>query len=108
MISALTDQMNLANTQQNRSAGASPRPTARLSLLHAPCQSAFTLIELLVVITIIGILASALVVSVKSAYRQARQASCKSNLRQFGVALNIYRGEHDNVMPDWISNLYPD
>jgi len=82
--------------------------------LQASCQkrlsphAGFTLIELLVVISIIGILASALVVSVQSAYRQARQTNCKSNLRQFGVALTIYRGEHDNQTPNWISNLYPD
>jgi len=70
--------------------------------------SGFTLIELLVVMCIIGILGSALVVSVQSGYKQARQTNCKSNLRQFGVALTIYRGEHDNKTPDWISNLYPD
>jgi prepilin-type N-terminal cleavage/methylation domain-containing protein len=71
-------------------------------------QAGFTLLELLVVIVIIGILGSALVVSVQSGYKQARQANCKSNLRQFGVALTIYRGEHDNQTPDWLSNLYPD
>jgi prepilin-type N-terminal cleavage/methylation domain-containing protein len=82
--------------------------------LQASCQTArlaragFTLLELLVVISIIGILASALVVSVQSGYKQARQTNCKSNLRQFGVSLTIYRGEHDNNVPNWISNLYPD
>ncbi len=81
----------------------------RLSL-QTSCQTqfGFTLLELLVVIAIIGILGSALVVSVQSGYKQARQANCKSNLRQFGVALTIYRGEHDNQTPDWISKLYPD
>lgn len=79
-------------------------------LSQTSCQTrrAFTLLELLVVIVIIGILGSALVVSVQSGYKQARQANCKSNLRQFGVALTIYRGEHDNKTPDWISNLYPE
>lgn len=74
------------------------------------CQprAGFTLLEMLIVIVIIGILSSALVVSVQSGYKQARQAACKSNLRQFGVALTIYRGEHDNRTPDWLSNLYPD
>ena len=71
-------------------------------------HSGFTLLELLVVIVIIGILSSALVVSVQSGYKQARQTNCKSNLRQFGVALTIYRGEHDNKTPDWLSKLYPD
>ncbi len=89
------------------------RPAAlalRLLSTQTSCQTrlAFTLIELLVVITILGILGSALVVSVQSGYKQARQANCKSNLRQFGVALTIYRGEHDNQTPDWLSNLYPD
>ena len=82
----------------------------RVDPSQTSCQTraGFTLIELLVVISIIGILSSALVVSVKSGYKQARQANCKSNLRQFGVALTIYRGEHDNRTPDWISNLYPE
>jgi prepilin-type N-terminal cleavage/methylation domain-containing protein len=74
------------------------------------CQKGqgFTLIEMLVVICILGILGAALVTSVQSGYKQARQANCKSNLRQFGVALTIYRGEHDNLTPDWLSNLYPE
>jgi len=82
----------------------------RVDPSQTSCQTraGFTLIELLVVISIIGILSSALVVSVKSGYKQARQANCKSNLRQFGVALTIYRGEHDNRTPDWLSNLYPE
>ena len=82
----------------------------RVDHSQTSCQTrtGFTLIELLVVISIIGILSSALVVSVQSGYKQARQANCKSNLRQFGVALTIYRGEHDNRTPDWISNLYPE
>lgn len=76
--------------------------------IRRPARNGFTLLELLVVIVIIGILGSALVVSVQSSYKQARQANCKSNLRQFGVALTIYRGEHDNKTPDWLSNLFPD
>ena len=82
---------------------------SRLSaILNRAARAGFTLLELLVVIVIIGILGSALVVSVQSGYKQARQTNCKSNLRQFGVALTIYRGEHDNQTPSWISNLYPD
>ncbi len=79
-------------------------------LTQTSCQlrGGFTLLELLVVILIIGLLGSALVVSVQSGYKQARQANCKSNLRQFGVALTIYRGEHENRTPDWLSTLYPD
>lgn len=86
----------------------------RFSSSQTSCQTfrgarnGFTLLELLVVIVIIGILGSALVVSVQSGFKQARQTNCKSNLRQFGVALTIFRGEHDNKTPDWLSSLYPD
>ncbi|MDD2600329.1 MAG: type II secretion system protein [Kiritimatiellae bacterium] len=84
------------------------------SYLQSSCHNqfkankGFTLIELLVVIVILSILMSALVVSVQSSYKSARQTNCKSNLRQFGVALTIYRAEHDNDTPYWLSNLYPE
>lgn len=80
----------------------------KLCALRAGGRGGFTLMELLVVMTIIGLLTSVLTISVQASYKQARQANCKSNLRQFGVALSIYRGEHENIVPDWISNLYPD
>ncbi len=67
----------------------------------------FTLIELLVVIVIISILASVSLTGVKSAREKARQTNCMSNLRQIGVALVTYRGDHSGGNPDWISNLYP-
>lgn len=90
--------------------------TAPIIAMQRSCQpackprpsSGFTLLELLAVIMIIGILGSVLTVAVQSGYKQARQANCKANLRQFGVALTIYRGEHDNRTPDWLSNLYPE
>ena len=62
---------------------------------HAPCRSpvtgrAFTLVELLVVIAIIGIL-SALLLPVLARSKAAAQAvACRSNLRQLGVAAELY------------------
>ncbi len=67
----------------------------------------FTLIELLVVIFIISILAAISATGVKSAREKARQTNCMSNLRQIGVALVTYRGDHSGGNPNWISNLYP-
>lgn len=53
---------------------------------------AFTLIEVLVVITVIGILVAILIPAVQSAREAARGASCASNLRQLGLAMNAYAG----------------
>ena len=60
------------------------------------------------VVTIIGILATMMTGVVGAARRQARQTDCKSNLRQMGVAILVYRGEHNGANPPWLSNLYPE
>ncbi len=71
-------------------------------------RSGFTLLEMLAVMFIIAILATMVTSVVSAGRRQARQTDCKSNLRQMGVAILVYRGEHNGANPPWLSNLYPD
>jgi prepilin-type N-terminal cleavage/methylation domain-containing protein/prepilin-type processing-associated H-X9-DG protein len=60
---------------------------------------AFTLVELLVVIAVLGILASLLLPALSRAKEAGRSAKCISNLRQIGIALNLWVGDNDNKMP---------
>src|SRR5438876_2199440 len=60
---------------------------------------AFTLIELLVVIAIIAILAAILFPVFAQARDKARQATCLSNQKQFGLGLMMYVQDYDETYP---------
>ncbi len=60
---------------------------------------AATLIELLVVISMMALLISILIPSLKQSMRLARAAVCMHNLREIGVSLALYRVEHDGWLP---------
>ena len=68
---------------------------------HACRQTAFTLIELLVVVSIIALLISILLPSLKKARAQAKDTVCKSNLHQLGLAIQYYASDNTDRVP-WI------
>jgi len=65
----------------------------------APAPDGFTLVELLVVLAIIAILAALLLPAVSRAKEAGRGAACISNLRQIGVALQLYVDENQQRLP---------
>lgn len=67
-------------------------------------KSGFTLVELLVVISIIALLLSILMPSLQQARRQAQNVICKSNLRQWGLAFQMYLEDNKQKLPPPYTN----
>lgn len=70
----------------------------------------FTLIELLVVVAIIGILAAMILPALANARDKAKEARCKSNLKNIGTLVGTYYTDGTTTtLPTspWLSNTSP-
>ncbi len=68
-------------------------------LLTGKQTPAFTLVELLVVIGIIAILAALLLPALSVAKERSARTQCVNNLKQLGIAIELYAGDHANQLP---------
>lgn len=85
-----------------RTIHASQRGAKEFGSRRAACAGrahAFTLIELLVVVAIIVILAGMLLPALARARESARAATCKSNLKQIGLAAQMYAQDSGEFPP---------
>lgn len=82
---------------------------------RAGVANGYTLVELLVVIAVVAVLATAVTAFTGSALLKAKESRSSSNMRNIGVALHLYAGDHGGNFPEtshtvsldeaWIASL---
>jgi prepilin-type N-terminal cleavage/methylation domain-containing protein/prepilin-type processing-associated H-X9-DG protein len=95
----------MRSCDQNKQPSSDLNMTKGAELLHSWRNKnrgtlAFTLIELLVVIAIIAILAALLLPALAAAKHGAYNINCTSNLRQVGMAIQMFTDDNHGVLPN--------
>jgi prepilin-type N-terminal cleavage/methylation domain-containing protein/prepilin-type processing-associated H-X9-DG protein len=84
-----------ASCPGNSAPGPSTRPIGPLPRPH----HGLTLLELLVCMAILAVLATLILPALNRALEKARAIICLSNLRQWGLATQLYVVDHDDYLP---------
>lgn len=69
------------------------------ALNHQKSSTGFTLIEMLVVMAILAVLVTILSPTFSGGLEAAESVTCKSNLKQQGVAMKLFATDHDGRLP---------
>ncbi|RKY42132.1 MAG: hypothetical protein DRP85_03715 [Candidatus Makaraimicrobium thalassicum] len=69
-------------------------------------EKGFTISELLLVFVIVLIVGGVMMPVIRHNYRKMEKTICANNLRQIGLALYIYAGEHKKKFPPTLKTLY--
>jgi len=81
-----------------------PRPAARRPVPQSPpVRAGFSLVELLVVIALLAVLAALLLPGLQRGRSSAQRAQCVSNLRQLGLATQMYWDDNNGACFRWES-----
>lgn len=77
--------------------GSALNEVTRTYRLHA---RAFTMIDLLVSLAIVSILIALMLPAISMVRESTRKVVCASNLRQIGLAVNMFSEDHGGLLPD--------
>ncbi|MHC4170201.1 MAG: type II secretion system protein [Planctomycetota bacterium] len=64
-------------------------------------KNAFTLVELIIVVAILGIMAAIVLPTFRGNVAQARESASKTSLGMIRAQIELYKLEHDGVMPGY-------
>lgn len=66
---------------------------------YKPARRGVTFMEVLVVVGVVVLLLAMLFPSLQKARELSRRVQCQTNLKQWGIAMQFYRDEHNDYLP---------
>jgi prepilin-type N-terminal cleavage/methylation domain-containing protein/prepilin-type processing-associated H-X9-DG protein len=74
------------------------RARTDLCMMERQAKGGFTLIELLVVVAIIAVLVALLLPALSAAREKGRAIHCMANMKQIGLAVNLYADDYQDIL----------